>query len=110
VPLEFTFDGTYFDLADFFHELKRFVRVANQQLVVRGRLLTVDALSFDSSQSFPKIKASLKARIYLVPKNQGPTAGATPSGPSAPSGTTTASSSSRGGSSPTATVPANRGP
>ena len=29
VPLNFTFTGSYFDLADFFHRVKRFVRVAD---------------------------------------------------------------------------------
>ncbi len=40
-----------------FHELKRFVRVANEQLSIRGRLMTIGAFSFTSDQSFPKTKA-----------------------------------------------------
>jgi hypothetical protein len=100
VPLDFEFDGSFFDLADFFHRMKRFVRVANDQIIVRGRLLTVDSFSFDSADdSFPSLKASVHATIYLAPKAQGVSAGASPSGPSGgapatPPGTQTASSSS----------------
>jgi len=86
IPLELTFTGSFFDLADLFHSLKRFVGVANQELFVRGRLMTIDAFSFGSDESFPKIEAQMKARIFLAPKQQGATAGASPSGPSAASG------------------------
>src|SRR4051794_9767495 len=46
VALTFNFTGSYFDLADFFHRLKRFVYVANNQIFVRGRLMTIDTLTF----------------------------------------------------------------
>jgi hypothetical protein len=99
VPLDFQFDGSFFDLADFFHRMKRFVRVANDQIVVRGRLLTIDSFSFDSADNFPSLKASVHATVYLAPKAQGVSAGASPSGPggaspATPAGTQTASSSS----------------
>ena len=95
VPLEFEFSGGFFGLADFFHQLKRFVRVANEKIVVRGRLLTIDSFKFSSEQdSFPALKAEVTATVYLVPKREGATAGATPAGPApaapqAASGTTT---------------------
>jgi Tfp pilus assembly protein PilO len=105
VPLDFQFDGSFFDLADFFHRMKRFVRVANDQIIVRGRLLTVDSFSFDSAETFPSLKATVHATVYLAPKAQGVSAGATQSGPGAtppatPAGSQTASSSSSS-SSPT---------
>ena len=46
IPLDFTFNGTFFDLADFFHRMKRFVKVANDDIVVRGRLMTIDSLNW----------------------------------------------------------------
>src|SRR4051794_20642359 len=46
VALTFNFTGSYFDLADFFHRLKRFVYVSNKQIFVRGRLMTIDSLTF----------------------------------------------------------------
>lgn len=101
VPLELRFKGSFFHLADMFHELKRFVRVANEELSIRGRLMTIDAFSFTSDESFPKIKAEMKTRIFLAPASQGTAAGASPSGPSTGSG----SSSTTAGADPSATPP-----
>jgi Tfp pilus assembly protein PilO len=85
VPLDFEFTGRFFDLADFFHRLKRFVQVANERVLVRGRLMTIDGLKFSSDgANFPDLKAEVKATIYLTPKEEGATAGATPQGPAAP--------------------------
>jgi Tfp pilus assembly protein PilO len=81
VPLDFEFTGSFFDLADFFHDMKRFVRVANDKVVVNGRLITIDSFSFDAGQTFPKLKAAVHATVYLAPKSEGTTAGATPQGP-----------------------------
>ena len=92
VPLELEFVGDFFNLADFFHDVKRFVRVAGANVVVGGRLITIESVNYSSDQSvFPAIKAELKATIYLSPKVEGATAGASPEGPPA---TTPASSPS----------------
>ncbi len=80
VPLTFSFDGRFADLADFFHEMKRFVRVANDRVQVDGRLMKIDGFTFDST-TFPTITAEVTATVYLAPKTQGVTAGATPQGP-----------------------------
>jgi hypothetical protein len=80
VPLAFEFNGSFFDLADFFHRMKRFVKVANDKIVIRGRLMTIDTFTFDST-AFPEIKAQVSATVYLAPKAQGVDAGATPQGP-----------------------------
>jgi len=82
VPLEFSFRGSFFDMTDLFHRLKRFVRVANERVLVRGRLMTVDSFTFTSGESFPQLTAEVKATVYLAPKAEGAVAGATPSGPS----------------------------
>ncbi len=81
VPLDFEFTGSFFDLADFFHQMKRFVRVANDKVVVNGRLITIDSFSFDAGQTVPSLTASVHATVYLAPKSEGTTAGATPQGP-----------------------------
>jgi hypothetical protein len=85
VPLQFSFTGGFFELADFFHEMKRFVYVANGRVKVQGRLLTIDSFRFDST-TFPTIKTEVEATVFLSPKAEGATAGATPSGPT-PAGT-----------------------
>ena len=82
IPLSFEFNGSFFDLADFFHRMKRFVRVANDRIIVRGRLMTINSFKFDSAQDFPNIVATVEATVYLAPKAEGVSAGATPQGPS----------------------------
>jgi hypothetical protein len=82
VPLSLEFEGNFFKLADFFHELKRFVRVANEDVLVSGRLVSVDSVRWASDTViFPRIRAEVTATIYLSPLAQGVTAGATPGGP-----------------------------
>jgi hypothetical protein len=106
VALTFNFRGSYFDLADFFHRLKRF---ANNQIVVRGRLLTIDTLAFQPGTvggtptpgQEGDLTATLGATVYLSPKGQGTTGGATPEGPA---GTTTETTTTPAGSQ-TSSVP-----
>ena len=84
IPLDFTFTGTFFDLADFLHRMKRFVKVANDDLIVRGRLITVDSLNWKAeAEKWPNLTAEIHATVYLAPKAQGVNAGATPQGPGA---------------------------
>jgi Tfp pilus assembly protein PilO len=88
VPLQLEFQGNFFNLADFFHRVKRFVSLANDNVIVSGRLLTVQTVKWSSdSEIFPRIKAEITATVYLSPKSQGVTAGASPQGP--PTGTPT---------------------
>jgi hypothetical protein len=86
IPLDFEFDGSFFDLGHFFHRMKRFVRVANDKIVIRGRLMTINSFTFDTTGGFPNIKAQVSATVYLAPKAQGVDAGATPQGPDAAGG------------------------
>ena len=103
VALTFSFEGSYFDLADFLHRVKRFVRVANDDIKVKGRLMTIDGMSLKTTEAFPKITAELTSTVYLSPKTQGTTGGATPQGPATSSTPAAASgSSSSTGSSGTA--------
>jgi Tfp pilus assembly protein PilO len=82
VPLELEFEGNFFNLADFFHDVKRFVSVANSNVLVSGRLLTVESVRWTSDETiFPHIRAEITATVYLSPKTQGVTAGASPQGP-----------------------------
>jgi hypothetical protein len=93
VPLSLQFEGNFFKLADFFHELKRFVRVANQDVLVSGRLISVDGVRWASDpEIFPGIRAEVTATVYLSPLTQGVTAGATPAGPAPTTPTTPAES------------------
>jgi type II secretion system (T2SS) protein M len=108
VSLEFKFKGEFFSLADFFHRLKRFVYLEGDNVRVRGRLMTIDGVEYTAdADTFPLLTATVQATVYLSPKTEGVTAGATPAGPQAasvaPVPTTTASG---GSSSPTPTATA----
>jgi Tfp pilus assembly protein PilO len=93
VPLTLSFEGNFFNVADFFHRVKRFVRVANQDVLVSGRLLTIESVNWTSdAEIFPEIRAEVGATIYLSPLTQGVTAGATPAGPAPSTPTTPAES------------------
>jgi hypothetical protein len=109
VGLDFTFHGTFFDLADFFHRMKRFVRVVNDDIVVRGRLMTVDSFQWKAEpEKWPFLTAEVHATVFLAPKAQGVSAGATPQGPGATPATTPASNGSTPApsSTPATTAPA----
>ncbi|HYH58723.1 MAG TPA: type II secretion system protein GspM [Thermoleophilaceae bacterium] len=91
VTLEFNFTGSFFGLADFFHSLKRFVYVDGDKVRVRGRLLTIDAVTYTTEpETFPELTAEVQATVFLTPAAEGATAGATPTGPEAAAAPATA--------------------
>lgn len=106
VPLDFQFSGSYFELASFFHRMKRFVRVSNDRILVRGRLMTVNNFSFEPNQNAPGLSATVHATVYLAPKKEGTSAGATPSGPAAAPASQPTQSASTSSTPPAATVTA----
>ena len=107
VGLDFTFQGTFFNLADFFHRMKRFVKVVNDDIVVRGRLMTIDGFKWKAEpEKWPFLTAEVRATVYLAPKAQGVSAGATPQGPGATPAPTPASGSTPAPSTPATTAPA----
>ena len=91
------------------HRIKRFVYPANNQIFVRGRLLTIDTLTFQpatassatGTSSAGQLTATVGATVYLSPKSEGTTGGATPQGPA---GTTTDTTTTPAGSQ-TSSVP-----
>jgi type II secretory pathway component PulM len=105
VPLTFSFKGSFYGLADFFHRVKRFVQVAGDDIEISGRLLTIDKLTLAAETNFPNVEAELGATAYLTPKAEGATGGATASGPAAPaSGSTTTAPAPSAPSTPAAAV------
>src|SRR5207247_9425835 len=86
VPLTFKFTGTYFELADFYHQLKRFVYLRGNAIQVKGRLMTIDGVKFSNGASagpgsaggFGKLSADVAATVYLVTQQQAFAAVATP--------------------------------
>jgi len=100
VPIQIQLDGRFFKLADFFHDLKRFVKVANDRISVSGRLITIDSLNFTTTD-FPRLKVEVGATAYLSPKTEGAAAGATPQGP----GSTAPAAAPSGGGQPAPATP-----
>jgi hypothetical protein len=85
------FQGSFFHMADFIHNIRSLVQRRNKQLLVSGRLVTVDGISLNEGDSgFPQVKAAIAATAYLVPPSQGLFAGATTQGPGGATGTTPA--------------------
>jgi Tfp pilus assembly protein PilO len=93
MPYEVTFDGNFFDVADFIAGLDSLVKTDDDgQVVVDGRLLTVDSfiLEPDQEKGFPALEASFALTSYLTPPSEGVTGGATTESPAVTTGTPTA--------------------
>jgi Tfp pilus assembly protein PilO len=94
LPYKLTFQGTFFEIADFMAGIDHLVETGGSTVASDGRLVTIDgfSLSADDGNPFPELKASLLVTTYVTPADQGLTAGATPSGPAAAAPTTTPAS------------------
>jgi Type II secretion system (T2SS), protein M len=104
-PFTFTFQGSFFHLAEFLGRLQKFVVANNQNVWVSGRLMSLNAITLGQSSGSPQITATISATTYLLPASQGLLNGATPAGP-ATSTTQTVSNSSPTSSTPPAVVTA----
>lgn len=93
MPYTLTFEGDFFELADFIKGLDSLVKTENEEVAVDGRLLTISGFSLaaDSNEGFPNLQATFGVTTFLTPPDQGVTAGATPAGPASatPVSTTT---------------------
>jgi type IV pilus assembly protein PilO len=88
VPVNVTFTGNFFNLADLLYRLRTLVDVHNARLDATGRLFTVDTLSFaEAPQKFPRIQAQLVIDAFVF-GNAAP-AGSTSAAPAATSTDTT---------------------
>lgn len=83
MPYTLTFKGSFFHVADFIHGLDSLVRTKNAEVEVTGRLITINdfTLTEDPGKGFPDLSASFTVTTFLVPPEQGVTAGATPTSP-----------------------------
>jgi Tfp pilus assembly protein PilO len=99
MPYKLRFNGSFFDMADFFASLDKSVDVVDTEVnpEVNGRLMTVNGFAMvgDPIHGFPLVQASVALNTYIVPADQGLSAGATPAGPTvAADETTTVTSAS----------------
>jgi len=78
MPYEVTFDGNFFQIADFIKGIDSLVDTKKSQVSVDGRLITVNGFSLEASpdKGFPALQASFVLTTYLTPP--GEAAGAAP--------------------------------
>ena len=69
MPYEVTFDGEFFQIADFIAGLDSLVKTKNSTVRVDGRLLTIDGFSLEAAPDagFPALQASFALTTYLTP-------------------------------------------
>lgn len=87
LPYSLSFQGTFFDVADFFAGLDSLnqVREGSAMVAADGRLMTVDGFSLSiedqTAGASPPLSVALAVTTYVTPSSEGLTAGASPSGP-----------------------------
>jgi Tfp pilus assembly protein PilO len=95
MPFSFDFNGSFFNMQRFLKAINGLTSVNGKSINVRGRLLTVDGVNLKAStKGFPDVDATVVVTAYLLPADEGLTAGAdaaTPSTASTPGSTATAS-------------------
>lgn len=105
IPITLVFQGSFYDLSDFLYRLQSLVLVENHRLSAKGRLFTVDSVSFaEGDDGFPQIKATLEVDAYIFGHPVATASGAsastdsnsTTSTSTSTTSTTTTSSSSEG--------------
>jgi len=66
LPIAVTFNGNFYNLADFLYRLRSLVSVHGGRLDATGRLFSVDTLTFNESPlGFPQIQASLTIDAFV---------------------------------------------
>ncbi len=89
LPISVTFNGNFYNLADFLYRLRSLVTVHAGRLDATGRLFAVDTLTFNESElKFPQIQATLVIDAFIYAAAPAPVA--PPTAPATPSTTTAA--------------------
>jgi Tfp pilus assembly protein PilO len=85
MPYSLTFQGRFFQMADFIKGLDSLVKTQNARVSVDGRLITINGFHLAPVESESStLEATFSITTYLTPPEQGVTAGATPASPAAP--------------------------
>ena len=84
VPIEVTFDGSFYALSDFLFRLRTLVSVRRGELHAAGRLFSVEAVDFSEAEDgFPTLAAVLKLQAYVYSADVSSTTVPLPADPSA---------------------------
>jgi len=91
LPITVTFNGNFYNLADFLYRLRSLVTVHAGRLDATGRLFAVDTLTFNESPlKFPQIQATLVIDAFVYGAGAPAPAAVTPTPTTTASTTTTA--------------------
>jgi hypothetical protein len=91
LPITVSFNGNFYNLADFLYRLRSLVTVHAGRLDATGRLFAVDTLTFNEGEDkFPQIQATLVIDAFIYAA--GPPTPAAPAA-TAPAATTTTTAS-----------------
>jgi hypothetical protein len=111
MPYTLEYFGGFFDMAGLFGDLDSRVKVTDvgTKPTAHGRLMTIDGFSFsaDPVKGFPDVAAEIAVTTYMVPPQEGLSAGANPAGPAplgSPEASVVASDTSSSTAAPTAAV------
>jgi Pilus assembly protein, PilO len=89
VPIDVTFDGSFYALSDFLFRLRTLVTVRRGELHATGRLFSVASVDFSEADGgFPLLAASLKLNAYIYGISAAPSA-VPPPAETPPAATTT---------------------
>jgi type IV pilus assembly protein PilO len=89
LPISVTFQGNFYNLADFLYRLRSLVSVHAGRLDATGRLFSVDTLTFnESTLKFPQIQATLVIDSFVYGSGV-PAPAVTPTTPTATTTSTT---------------------
>jgi Tfp pilus assembly protein PilO len=82
MPFSFNFNGSFVHMQRFLKAINGLTAVQGKNINVTGRLLTVDGVGLKAGpQGFPNVDATVAATAYLLPADEGLTAGATSATP-----------------------------
>ena len=102
LPIGVTFQGNFYDLADFLYRLRSLVSVHAGRLDATGRLFSVDTLTFnESTLKFPQIQATLVIDAFVYGAGA-PAPAAIPTKPTTTTTSTTSTTTSTSTTTPTA--------
>lgn len=88
MPYTLTFDGSFFQVADFIRGLDSMVKTQREGVTVDGRLATIDGFSLEASTNgFPALTATFAVTTYVTPPGQGAGLGAPAAGSAGPAAT-----------------------
>jgi type IV pilus assembly protein PilO len=91
LPISVTFNGNFYNLADFLYRLRSLVSVHGGRLDATGRLFAVDTLSFNESDlKFPQIQATLVIDAFVYAAAPAPAVAPAATPPASTTTTTTA--------------------